>query len=359
MIPSQQILPLCLLLLPTFIFAQNRLPAHEKETVIERIKTLIDENYVFVDKISYVNNALDSLQKTGKYDGITDYEAFAKVLSEDLVGITQDKHFKVQYSPEFIQARRERLKRRQEATKEESQGQEEATIDWGEWYARQENFGFQKVEVLKGNIGYLKLTFWQPLAWVEPTIDAAMRFLSNTNALIIDLTENQGGYSPTDSYLGSYFFDEEPQLWMSSYNRPTEETSRDSTFQELGGERYLNKPVYILVSESTFSLAECFAYSMKHFGKATIVGQVTAGAAHAINFLDANENYGVQVPVLYNIHPVTQTDWEGTGVRPHISTSKEEALKVAHLKALDQLIESATHERIVKRYHEIKKEVSQ
>lgn len=355
MVQTKKIFTLFLLLIPALIFSQKNLQKDEKDAVIEGIKALIHSNYVFIDRVEYVNNALDSLHQTGKYDAVTDYKDFAKVLSDDLVAITKDKHFKVQYSPELLKSRRERAKRQEE--QQNTEEAEEEVIDWNEWYARQENFGFTKVEILEGNIGYMKLNFWHPLEWVESTIDATMGFLTNTDALIIDLRENQGGYSPTDTYLGSYFFDAQPKLWMSSYNRPTGETNSDSTFQELAGARYLDKPVYILVGEQTFSLAESFAYGMKHFGRATIIGQTTPGAAHGINFLAANDNFGIQVPVQYNIHPVTKTDWEGTGVQPDITTSTEEALKVAHLQALDRLIDNSTHERIIERYHEIKMKI--
>lgn len=357
MIPFKQIVALLLISIPLLAVAQKAIPDQEKDAVIDQIQVLIDSNYVFMDQVDYVNHALDSLNRTGKYDDITDYQAFAKALTEDLVGITNDKHFVVAYNPELIKSRRARRERMHETQESEAEEAEE-TIDWNQWYAMKENFGFEKIEILAGNIGYIKFTFWQPLAWVQPTIDATMGFVANTDALIIDLTSNQGGYSPTDSYLGSFFFGEDPFLWMSSYNRPTEETSVDSTFQQIGGARYLNKPVLILVSDQTFSLAEQFAYSMKHFDRAKIVGQVTAGAAHAIDFLEVNDNFGVQVPVQYSIHPVTQTDWEGTGVTPDIITSKEEALKAAHLDALDRLIETAEYDNQIKKYKEIKQELN-
>lgn len=226
----RQILILLLIISPFVTSAQETIPENEKDAVIERIKVLIDSNYVFIDKVEYVNNSLDRLKGTDKYTEAKEYKDFAEVLTEGLVGITKDKHFKVQYNPKFIKARRERRRRQAERENEEEVENEEEEIDWNLWYAQKENFGFEKVEILDGNIGYIKFTFWQPLDWAKPTIDATMGFVANTDALIIDLTENQGGYSPTDSYLGSYFIDEEPILWSSSYNRPTEETSTDSTF---------------------------------------------------------------------------------------------------------------------------------
>ena len=65
-----------------------------------------------------------------------------------------------------------------------------------------------------------------------------------------------------------------------------------------------------MTSENTFSLAEKFAYGMKHFNKAVIIGQNSAEAVHAIDFIEVNDNYLIKLPISHNIHPVTKTDWE-------------------------------------------------
>lgn len=357
---------LLLTIIPFVVYPQKKISNNHKSSTIESIKKLISTNYVFENRTKYFNNSLDSLYLMGKYDNIIDYKKFADALTEDLVEITNDKHFKVQYNPELVKSRREWLKREQlqenDVKDDDTEEVEEEEIDWDFWYAQKENFGFEKVEIIDGNIGYIKLNFWQPLDWAKPTIDATMGFVANTDALIIDLTENQGGYSPTDSYLASYFFDEKPTLWMSSYERRTEGTESVSTFQEVSGERYLNKSIFILVSENTFSLAEQFAYAMKHFNKAIIIGQTSSGAAHAIDFMEVNDYYLIQLPIRRSIHPVTKTDWEGTGVIPNIKTSKGEALRTAHLKALNERIESLKKQTIVgpilKRYEKAKVEIN-
>ena len=358
------VLSILLAAIPSLALSQQTISDNEKDIAIQRIKEIIDTNYVFAEKAGQVNDALGEADKNGKFDEITDYGEFGKALTEELVRITKDKHFLVNYNPELIKSRRAQRERASRESESNSTSRAPETpqverIDWNEWYAQLDNKGFPKVEVLDGNIGYIKINFFQPLDWVRTIIDASMGFVTNTDALIIDLTENQGGYRPTDSYLGSFFFDEEPQLWMSSFNRPTGETESEFTFAEVGGARYLNKPIFILVSENSFSLAEKFAYSMKHFDKATIVGQVSAGAAHAINFLEVDDNFTFQVPTLRNIHPVTKTDWEAVGVKPDQVTEKNEAFKQAYLSALDDLIEVARHERQIKKYNEIKAKLNQ
>lgn len=102
---------------------------------------------------------------------------------------------------------------------------------------------------------------------------------------------------------------------------------------------------------------------MKHFNKATIVGQTSAGAAHGIDYIEVNDNFMIQLPITHNIHPVTKTDWEGTGVIPNIATScNSEAIKTAHLNALNIMIESLKKQTIVgpllKRYDKIKADLN-
>ena len=338
--------------------ARPRLSADEKAAVFETIEAAIKSKYVFEDRTDAINASLKELYHSGKYVELAEHEAFATALTNDLVKITSDKHFAVVYNPDLIASRRAR---HDDAAEEQDSGETEAPpaddgaqIDWNRWYAVKDNFGFRRVEVLDGNIGYIKLNFFQPLDWVRTTIDSAMGFVANTNALIIDVTENQGGYRPTDAYFASYFFESRASEWISSFDRPSGETESTSMFEEVGGERYLNRPLYVLVSENTFSLAEQFAYGLKHFGRATIIGQKSAGAAHAIDIAELNENFFLQVPVTRSIHPVTRTDWEGVGVLPDIEAPASTVSIHAHITALDRLIASTTVDRMKEVYVEIR-----
>lgn len=344
-----------------FTYAQKPLSKNKKKEVIESIKATIDANYVFLNEAKRINTALDSLNATGKYIEVTDGQAFAEVLTHDLVLISQDKHFKVQYRPDLSGSR----KKRTEENNDQGPGEQEEKIDLNLWYAQKANFGFEKVEILEGNIGYIKLTFFEPFQWVKPTMDAAMGFVANTDALILDLRGNGGGYASA-TYLASYFFDEQPVVWNTSYNRATDETEIEYTHGRIDGERYVNKPLYILVDEKSFSRAEGFAYGMKHFNRATVIGQLTPGAAHGINFLEMDHSFFIQVPVERNIHPVTKKDWEGVGVIPHIRTSKEESFNLAYTHALDTLMGTKSdsalgvhYDRLIQKYKQIKEKLKE
>lgn len=330
----------------------------EKSTVIESIQKSFEESYIFPERVEGFNVALAAKFGSGSYDKICDYKGFAATLTDDLVAITKDKHAVVVYNPGFIAARRAEREAGVQTENTEIKNEENtevaAPIDWNRWYAVKDNFGFEKVEVLDGNIGYIKFNFFHSHEWAKPKIDSAMGFVSNTNALIIDVTKNGGGYSPTDAYVASFFFENGSGIWSSSYDRPSDETETTSLFEDIGEDRYLDRPLYILVSEETFSLAESLAYGLKHFGKAIIVGTTSAGAAHGIDISELNSNFFLQVPISRNIHPVTKTDWEGRGVTPDIETLADNALKVAHLDAINRLIDEADHDRKKEIYLDIR-----
>lgn len=100
-----------------------------------------------------------------------------------------------------------------------------------------------------------------------------------------------------------------------------------------------NIPAYILVSKQTCSAAEEFAYDLKNMKRAIIIGETTMGLAHMIKWTVVNDEIVMAVPFARPINPITNTDWEGKGVDPDIAASFQDALKVAHIHALEHLID--------------------
>jgi hypothetical protein len=52
----------------------------------------------------------------------------------------------------------------------------------------------------------------------------------------------------------------------------------------------------------------------------------------------SDEHWGVAVPEGRAINPVTKANWEGRGVKPDIEVTAAQALKKAHLLALEHLM---------------------
>jgi C-terminal processing protease CtpA/Prc len=91
--------------------------------------------------------------------------------------------------------------------------------------------------------------------------------------------------------------------------------------------------VYLLVSNKTASAGEHFALAMKSSGRATLIGEATAGANHFGGPAELTANFAVWMPVGRTFDIKTGKDWEGGGIAPDIVVDPKQALVVALEKA--------------------------
>jgi C-terminal processing protease CtpA/Prc len=91
----------------------------------------------------------------------------------------------------------------------------------------------------------------------------------------------------------------------------------------MGAPRYVDKPVYILINQYTFSGGEQFAYDLKALHRATLIGQTTGGGANPGGDVWLNDHFSVFIPRGTAVNPYTGTNWEGTGVVPDIALDPE------------------------------------
>ncbi|HZI28139.1 MAG TPA: S41 family peptidase, partial [Gemmatimonadaceae bacterium] len=206
------------------------------------------------------------------------------------------------------------------------------------------NFGFGKLERLRGNVGYLELLNFSDLRQQSAeTASTWLSTLANFDAIILDLRRNGGGNDPMMAFIATYFFDTARVHLNDIYWRDTNDTSQFWTMAFVPGRRSARQPLYILTSASTFSGAEGFAYSLQNLKRALVVGETTGGGAHSSRGPQRlTPSFTAIIPAGRSVSPITKTNWEGTGVTPDIKTSADAALSVAHLHALSSLLEKET-----------------
>ena len=335
----QVVVALALLALPgpAVLTAQDVSPdrpvsATERDTVIHGILVRLIEQYVFPDTAEAMARNIRARQQRGEYDRITSGRVLADSLTAHLQSVSRDLHLRVRYSatplpqpgagPGPTPEDRERALRQ----------------------ARERNFGFERVERLDGNVGYLEIRgFGFGPQQVEETAAAAFTFLGQVDALIIDVRRNGGGSPGMVALVSSYLFGPEPVHLNSLYWRPTDRTEDFYTRAEVSGARFgPDKPLYVLTSRRTFSAAEEFTYNLQSRQRAVIVGDTTGGGAHPGGVVRVTDHFGVWIPRGRAINPITGTNWEGIGVRPDVAVSSDDALTMAHLHALRRLRDAAS-----------------
>jgi C-terminal processing protease CtpA/Prc len=300
------------------------LTAATRAATIEGVLKRLREGYVFPEVAQKMEQGVRERARKGAYDGITRGEDLARDLTAHLREVGRDSHILVTYSRE---KRPKRPANDPTADEQEKRKRRAASV----------NFGFKRVERLAGNVGYLELEgFWRPAEAAETAV-AAMTFLTNTDALVIDLRSNGGGNPGTVALLCSYFLGEEPVHLWDEHSRPGAVTRPVWSLPHISGKRYLGKDVFLLTSRGTYSAAEGFAYTLKNLKRATVVGEATGGGAHPGDTQYVDEHFSMFVPTGRIVSPITKTDWEGTGVQPDVEVPARLALATAHLEALKRV----------------------
>ena len=317
-------------------FAQAEQPdltvdAATRTQVIDTILKRLNDSYVFPEVARKMESSIRERVAKKEYDQITSARQFATKLTTDLQAVSNDKHLRVRYSYEAIP---ERGPRKEPSAEEREQRKHD--LNWM-------NHGFAKVERLPGNVGYIEFLNFMDEELGADTVAAAMNFISNTDALIIDMRRNGGGNPAMVALVCSYLFGAEPVHLNDLYWREGNRTEEFWTKKAISGKRYLNKDVYVLTSKRTFSGAEEFTYNLKNLKRATIIGETTGGGAHPGGGFRISEHFGMFVPTGRAISPITKTNWEGTGVTPDIAVPADQALLTARLLALKKSLTSLTN----------------
>ena len=314
--------------------------AATRAAVLDTLVDRIDRYYVFPDVAKEVGRALRKRAARHEYDALTSANAFADSLTAHVQAVSHDKHMRVRYNPDYIPFG---MGDHEDPTPAELA---EMRQSW-----RLRNYGFEKVQRLAGNVGYLDLrNFCSPQVGGGETAVAAMNFLGNCDALIVDLRRNGGGDPEMLDLLVSYLYEPGERVHLNDfYMREGDRTEQYFTLSHAPGPHLAGKDVYVLTSPRTFSCAEEMAYDLQCLKRATLVGETTGGGANPGGMRRLDRHFMTFVPTGRAVNPVTKTNWEGVGVKPDVAVPAGDALKTAHVAALKKLQEKATSDDDKKR----------
>jgi hypothetical protein len=298
------------------------LPKKEMESAVHKMADLIDKNYVFPEKGKKMALYLVDEYKKGKLSSARTWKEFDSLSTRILQTFSHDGHMYVRYDPKTVKDL--------SAIKEVP---EKGNFSYDPFYygpeAVENNFGFREVKVLEGNMGYIKLNEINISEKSLPVLYAAMNFVSNTKALIIDLQNNGGGGNAVGNVFESYFLPKETALL--EFRTRNGEAQVSKTVAWLTEKKY-DKPLFILINSGTASAAEAFTFALQTHKRATVVGQPSAGGAHMNSWYPVNEHIFISVSTGAPTLPGTEISWEQKGVQPDAKVSPGE--EIAYIKSL-------------------------
>jgi hypothetical protein len=301
------------LTLPAFPARQsgNLADRDYRNGVLRKVADIVEDKYVLADRAKGFADAFRAKCASGSYDAYAKPAEFAEKVNADLVTITGDKHLNFRV---IVPS----------AAGEKPASSLHHPIRYY-LLRKKENAGFNKLEWIEPGIGYLDLRRFYSFGEAKDMAVAAMRFLSNARAIIIDVRENGGG---SGDYLSSYFLPYPTQL-SGSYSRLDGRLSEIWTMRDIGMEPRTDVPLFIIAGPNTFSAAEAFAYDLKTRKRATIVGEPTKGGAHSVDMFGIDDQFEFYISTARGVSPVTGGNWEGTGVIPDIAVPSSAALETA------------------------------
>jgi hypothetical protein len=358
------------------------LDAKHRNEIVEGLASEVLRHYVEADTAKMIVAGVRARLRAGAYDTLTTPFNFAEAVTRDLRRVNGDRHLSLRYAPDGGGGAGQPVLVRRMAPGGPGGGDaggpgerrvviggpggapsgnppppgggggepmivRRASVSPGDSSAfangpfgreaREKNFGLGRLEILPGNIGYLEITGFLEAPGMEDVLVSALRFLERTDAIIFDVRRNGGGSGNMTHLIYSHFMPAEPVQTIRVKSREEGMSRVEETFREVPGPRRPDVPLYVLTSRNTGSAAEEFSFVLKNLGRATVVGDRTAGAGHMVAMYDLPDGFVAGVSITRVSDPRTGREWEGIGVQPDVRVAPEHALAVAHATALRAL----------------------
>jgi hypothetical protein len=299
----------------------------EGREVAEKLAAELLQTFVLPEQAKAYAAMLRSNAASGRYDHGTRAE-LADRISDDLMAVHKDGHLHVSV-----------------AEPEQAGGTSGPPKDFPPL--------IQSAKWLAPGIAYIRPSAFFSTDEEIAAFKAFMRDHSDAKTMIFDLRNHHGGRLGEMDVVFPYLFAEKTplvrmEMARSIYDKfgspfgeaPTLEFEKGdaritATHYAIPGKATpLRKAkIYVLTSNATASAGEHFSLAFKSSGRATLIGEPTAGANHFGGPAPIGDHFTVWMPVGRTYDIKTGKDWEGEGVTPDVAVDPKLALIVALEKA--------------------------
>ena len=304
----------------------------DRAEVVQRLAGALEESYVFPDVARRYAEMLRAKAAAGGYANLGD--RFAETVETDLQALHPDRHIRFGSTNQGGPAGpgRRRVMRMPDPS---------LAIGQSGWIA--------------DGVAYIDFGLFPGTPEVLERLTRFLEAHQDARTLIIDIRNHRGGGPAEMDVMFPWLFSNETPL-VGMDTRLAVEQRRGGPLREGPTMRRAPGPdgvvrrihyavpsaratplrdarIFLLTSRRSGSAAEHFALALKRTGRATLIGETTAGAGHYGGPVDVGHGYSAFIPVGRSFDPDNDQEWEGVGVSPHIQIPADQALDEALRRA--------------------------
>jgi len=327
-------------------------PAHseaERAALVGRLADALEERFVFPDIARRYAAALRTKAAAGGYAGLGD--RFAETVEADLQAIHPDRHlrFGTDGAPAAGGPGPRRVMRMDGAPAAAGTGPRRVMR------MPDPSLAIGQAGWIADGVAYVDLGLFPGTPEVVARIERFLDDHRDARTLIFDLRNHRGGgLAEMDAIFGRIYARETDLVGMDTRlavdGAGGSPIADGPTLRRIAGPdgvvRRMHRAVpsqvasplreariFVLTSRRTGSAAEHFALALKRTGRATLIGETTAGAGHYGSPVPLGGGYSAFIPVGRTFDPDTGQGWEATGVAPEVAVPAGEALDEALRRA--------------------------
>ena len=187
-----------------------------------------------------------------------------------------------------------------------------------QWAVSVDNVGYLYIDSMGSLAGDKTSSGREDVEAINKIMKSVLADIINTDALIIDVRINDGGWDPVGLAIANHFTDQSiPAFSKYTHTFGGNKDYIKAMFRPATSSPYL-KPIAVLASENTASAAEVFLIAMSALPHATIMGETSRGIMADSLYKSLPNNWKFTIPNAFFID-INGNKYEVTGVPPQIS----------------------------------------
>ena len=175
-------------------------------------------------------------------------------------------------------------------------------------------------KILKENIGYIKLPSFDTDSSKKLKEKVDELVSKGAKSLVLDLRNNGGGIVDESTDIADLFLEKGKTIMTTKDNKDKEEVTKSKTKKEY------DMPLILLTNENTASASEILTAALKDNERATVIGTKTYGKGVIQTVLTLSDGSGLKITTAEYFTP-NGTEINEKGIKPNIEVKLPDSVK--------------------------------